>query len=399
MTPQPDRRSEPEQFQRRVLLAVTGLSPQVVTETLYALAVAQRPTFLPTEVHVVTTQEGAQRLRLALLSAQPGWFARLCSDYALPAINFTEANIHVVTCANGAPLADIRSPQDNQWAADFITEQVRSFTADDDCALHVSMAGGRKTMGFYIGYALSLFGRAQDRLSHVLVSEPFEASLDFFYPTPYSRVIAVRDKVLADTAAATVTLADIPFVSLRQGLPAALLAGQASFNGTVAAARRALAPAELVLDLPQRRIQAAGLVLKLPPASLALLALFARRTINGEAALAAPTKTIPDAELAAAFLAELRLISGLLGDTDRTQARLADGMGDDFFAQTLSRLQRCLKEALGPAALPYLIDNGGTRQRRYRLALAPQAIRFAELFDSGAGGRANPRTHTQKAPA
>lgn len=371
--------SEPSQFKRRVLLAVTGLSPQVITETLYALAVQQRPAFLPTEVHVVTTEDGAQRLRLALLSREPGWFARLCSDYALPAIDFTESNIHIMTGRGGKPLADIRSPHDNQQAADFITEKVRSFTADDDCALHVSMAGGRKTMGFYMGYALSLFGRSQDRLSHVLVSEPFEASLDFFYPTPYSRVIAVRDQVLADTSEAKVTLADIPFVSLRQGLPAPLLAGQASFNGTVAAARRALAPAELVIDLPQRRIRAAGLLVKLPPAPLALLALFARRAIQGDPALAAPTKTIPDLDLAGLFLRELKAIAGTLGDIDRTLARLAEGMGDDFFSQTLSRLHRCLKEALGLAAQAYLIDNGGTRQRRYKLTLAPQAVRFGAL--------------------
>lgn len=37
-------------------------------------------------------------------------------------------------------------------------------------------------MGFFVGYALSLFGRAQDRLSHVLVSDPFESLTDFYYP-------------------------------------------------------------------------------------------------------------------------------------------------------------------------------------------------------------------------
>ena len=39
-------------------------------------------------------------------------------------------------------------------------------------------------MGFYVGYALSLFGRAQDRLSHVLVPPPYESRKDFFYPRP-----------------------------------------------------------------------------------------------------------------------------------------------------------------------------------------------------------------------
>lgn len=45
-----------------------------------------------------------------------------------------------------------------------------------------NLAGGRKSMGFYIGYALSLFGRGQDRMSHILVEEAFETHPEFFYP-------------------------------------------------------------------------------------------------------------------------------------------------------------------------------------------------------------------------
>lgn len=37
-------------------------------------------------------------------------------------------------------------------------------------------------MGYYLGYALSLYGRAQDRLSHVLVTERYESLRDFFIP-------------------------------------------------------------------------------------------------------------------------------------------------------------------------------------------------------------------------
>jgi len=371
----------PDEYPRRVLLAVTGLSPQVVTETLFALAVAQRPAFVPTELHVITTATGAQRLRLALLSQEPGWFARLCSDHALPPIAFGEDQIHVLSDSDGQALADIRTPDDNRVAADFITEHVRGFTADPECALHVSLAGGRKTMGFFAGYALSLFGRPQDRLSHVLVSAPFEQSLDFFYPTPYSRVIAVSSGGLADTMQAQVTLADIPFVSLRHGLPEALLEGKASFNGTVQAAQRAMAPAELVIDLGKGRICAAGVLVQLPRAQLAMLAMFARRALSGGEPLSAPIKGLADAELAGLYLRELRLLAGAMGDTDRTEMRLADGMGDDFFSQTLSRLHRRLKTALGVASAPYLIDNGGTRQRRYRLALPASAVRFASTSE------------------
>lgn len=374
----------PEAYPRRVLLAVTGLSPQIVTETLFALAVMQQPAFVPTELHVITTATGAQRLRLALLSQEPGWFARLLSDHDLPPMLFGEAQIHVLHDAAGQPLADIRSPADNALAADFITEQVRGFTADPSCALHVSLAGGRKTMGFFAGYALSLFGRAQDRLSHVLVSSPFEQSQDFYYPTPYSRVIAVGDGGLADTAEAQVTLANIPFVSLRHGLPEALLQGTASFNATVQAAQTAqaaLAPAELVIDMAHGCIAAAGQVVALPRAQLALLALFARHALAGDSPLCAPIKGVPDEALAAQYLRELRLLAGPLGDTERTERGLANGMADDFFSQTLSRLQARLRFALGPAAAPYLIYDGGTRPRRYRLTLNRAALRFADATD------------------
>jgi hypothetical protein len=41
-------------YTRRVLLAVTGLSPQIVTETLYALAVDHQPVWIPTEIRIIT---------------------------------------------------------------------------------------------------------------------------------------------------------------------------------------------------------------------------------------------------------------------------------------------------------------------------------------------------------
>ena len=367
----------PDSYPRRILLAVTGLSPQIVTETLYALAVGQSPAFVPTEVHLITTAEGAERTRLALLSDDPGWFGRLRHDYGLSEIAFNRSNVHVLADAKGAALNDIRTPADNERAADLITATVRQLSSDPQAALHVSIAGGRKTMGFYLGYALSLYGRLQDRLSHVLVDEPFESSWDFFYPTPYSRVITTRDNKLADTKDATVTLAAIPFVSLRHGLPDRLLEGQTSFSATVAAARVALGPAELVIDAKGRRVRAGGQVIAVPPAELALLCVFARAVLAGEDPLSAPPKGSPDGEWAARFLAELREIGGPLADLDATEHALRRGMDGDYFSVHKSKLHGLLKKALGTSgAAPYLIDDGGTRPRRYRLGLPREAVRF-----------------------
>ncbi len=372
--------TDPGSYPRRVLLLVTGLSPQIVTETIYALTQRARGRFVPTEVRVLTTREGRDSARLTLLSDDLGWFHRLRRDYQLPEIQFTPTDIEVV----GGDLDDIRTEQDNERAADAITRVVREFTRDPDLALHVSMAGGRKTMGFYAGYALSIFGRPQDRLSHVLVSSPFEGLAGFFYPTRDSMVIYTRgDRARpVDAREAEVTLAEIPFVSLRHGLPSALLVGDASFMDTVLVAREALGPPRLVIDLRHSRVRAGERTFKIPRGELALLAVFARRALADAPPLAAPTAGAPDPDWARAYLAELRSGGDDMTDLDQTERTLRKGMDGDYFSQKLSKLRSSLKRGLGPASAgPYLIDDGGTRPRRYRLALAPESIAFESLAD------------------
>ena len=69
---------------RHILLCVTGLTPQIVTETLYALYKNGRT--LPEQIHVLTTDEGANRARLTLIS--DNWLSRFYRDYALTPITF-----------------------------------------------------------------------------------------------------------------------------------------------------------------------------------------------------------------------------------------------------------------------------------------------------------------------
>lgn len=386
---------QPHEYPRRILLAVTGLSPQVVTETVYALTQRQSPPFVPTEIYLVTTAKGAKRAQLTLLSEEPGWFHRLRKDYGLPAIRFDEKHIHVLRGADGRPLDDIRTPQDNEKAANFITEQVRRLTADHDSALHVSIAGGRKTMGFYVGYGLSLFGRAQDRLSHVLVTPRFETNQNFYYVTPRSYVIYTNppENEPLDAKDAEITLADIPFVRLREGLPQQLLAGKAEFSQAVAAAQERIGPPELVIDLRGRRIRAGGRMIRLPPAQLAFLSWFARRAVEGKPALNCPKEGVPEPDYAQAFLAEHQAIIGAMGDNDATRKRLAKGMDKEFFEQTNAKLKRELVRALGHQAHPYLIEGQGSPRRRYAVGLPPDAIRYdpitaISLTNARASGRA-----------
>ena len=370
----------PGRYQRRVLVAVAGLSPQVVTETVYALAVAKAPPFVPTEVQVMTTCEGAQRVREALLP-QPhgeGWLNRLCTDYDLPPVAFDENHVQELQDATGDTLSDIRTPADVAAAADAITGVLGELTRDDASALHVSIAGGRKTMGFYLGYALSLYGRAQDRLSHVLVSSPYESNPRFFYPPPTSRLIPQRDGLPpVDAKNAVVSLAEIPFVRLRDGLPEGLLEGEISFQDAVAAAQRALDPAELRIDVGAGRVRAGDRIIALPPVQLAFLAWLARLRQRGRK-LACPPDGVPNHAYAREFLDEYRVAIGPMGSDEATAGRLAEGMTSSFFSQTKSKLHRALTKRLGRlAAAPYLVSRcKDGRQFVYQLDIEPSAIRF-----------------------
>jgi CRISPR-associated protein (TIGR02584 family) len=360
---------------RSILLAVTGLTPQVVTETLYAL-MREGAAALPDEVHILTTAEGAQAVQQDLLADEPGWFHRFLADHDLSGIVFGPEQIHVLNDATGRPLSDIRSAQDNASAADQIADWVRRLTQDPQVHLHVSLAGGRKTLGFFAGYALSLWGRDGDRLTHVLVSEPYEASRDFFYPTPYPRLIAIRNGSQADCRDAEVTLADLPFVRLRHGLPQALLSGKAGFAQAVLAAQTRLGAPSLVIDLKAQTVKAAGQSIALAPAELAFIAWFARRAIQGLPGLICPSDGAPSIEYAAAYLAEYRRIRGFVNDDDRTVLRYRSGMTKADFEERKSKLKRVLEAEMGPAAQPYLIEGVGRRPKRYGLGLAAGAVGF-----------------------
>lgn len=362
----------PRPFPRRILLCVTGLSPQIVTETLYALAHAAPP-FIPTEIHLLTTSEGARLAKAALLHPDGGQFHALLADY--PGIGhpaFDDSGIHVITGPGGQPLADIRGPEENAAAADSITALVARLTQDESAALHVSIAGGRKTMGFYLGYAFSLYARPQDRLSHVLVSPPFESHPEFFYPPSAPRRLATRDGRHIDTAEATITLAEIPVVRLRHGLPQALQQGRASFNETVAALQEALDPPRLEIGLATRTVQCGRHAVTLKPAVFAWLTWWARQAFSGT-----PMKSWREAD-AGDFLAIYERVVGKdSAALEQAQKRLQSGMEEDFFQQNNSKLEAAIKAALGPAAAPYLLAREGKKPHTRRGLLLPkEAIRI-----------------------
>lgn len=362
----------PADYPRRILLCVTGLSPQIVTETLYALVHAPQP-FIPTEIHLLTTLEGARLAKAALLHPDGGQFHALLADTpALGRPAFGDEHIHLIATPQGEPLADIRTPEENAAAADTITTQVAELTRDDNAALHVSIAGGRKTMGFYLGYAFSLYARPQDRLSHVLVSAPFESHPEFFFPPAQPKRLATRDGRHVDTAEAVVTLAEIPVVRLRHGLPEALRQGRAGFVDTVAALQESFDPPQLHIELHNRQVNCGQRLIELKPALLAWLAFWAETARTGHSLR--HWRDIAPEE----FLRHYSRVVGPDAEAlEKAQKRLKDGMEKEFFEQNNSKLEKALKAALGPAATPYLLTRSGKKPLLLRgLSLPPESIRL-----------------------
>lgn len=235
-------------YNRRILLCVTGMSPAIVTETLYALVVEKN--FIPTEIQVITTLQGKNKLLDVLLGIEgdrkksSGALAEFIEDYgkqySIEHIQFDESSIHIISDQDGNPLSDIRTPEENQLASDQIVKLVGELCQDDQTALHVSIAGGRKTMGFFLGYALSLYGRKQDSLSHILVSEKFENLQSFYYPKPYSYLINDRKGQQLNAAEGKVMLAEIPWVRLGLGIPKNLLENSIRYSDAIKNAQHIL---------------------------------------------------------------------------------------------------------------------------------------------------------------
>ena len=214
-----------------ILLAVTGMSPAVLTETLWALAREEEPV-IPHRVIVVTTLAGRRRIEADLFVPRPElgdisvWEAlraalRAAGHELDGRLRFgtTPDDVRVITAPDPATglsreLEDLRTPEDNAAAADFLLEQTRGLAANPEVRLVASIAGGRKTMGALLYACLTLLGRDDDRLTHVLVNEPFETLPGFFFPDQPGPPLAGRNGDRHAPAEAVVELGDVPFVPI-----------------------------------------------------------------------------------------------------------------------------------------------------------------------------------------
>ena len=340
---------------KNVLIAVTGASPQVLTETIYALHTQGKP--IPETVYVITTEDSKQTLKEGLFVQ--GHWGKLMADYHLPSIAFNSDHIWVISDENGNALVDAKGVDDQSIMADFITRKVALLTQDNEVAIHASIAGGRKTMAFYMGYAMSLYGREQDVLSHVFVDDEFEFVSDFYYPAPVDCFIQGKQGKIINAKEATVTLAEIPFVRMRRQVDERIInqMEEHSFSKTVSALNSANnTKTQVTISTKEKTVEVAGIKIPLTGKNLAIYLFFLlkveRKETLGRYFEEDKSQTAHYLNVLDKMKADVRLYKTMgLEDEGQWRQKSYDELGElkkDFVRQSLNGLHKSLKDKLVP---------------------------------------------------
>jgi CRISPR-associated protein (TIGR02584 family) len=340
------------------MLAVTGMSPQVITETLFGLHQKGRP--LPKRLYIITTEKGKEQVWLTLGVSSPNSTNKLeqfLKDYHLPPIEFSEENIWVVKDKYGQPLLETDDEQGHHLMADLIVEKVRQLTSNGKPPLHASLAGGRKTMTFFLGYAMSLYGRVSDELSHVLVSKGFENLLDFFYPTPYDSPITSSKNQLINAKDAKVSLSNIPFVRMREDTPQAIIDGQKSYSELIDSINAAKQKPTLHIDAPKRTLICNGTAIKLQPSLFYFYLWLVEHYKNNGEGWTIPSE-LGELHHANAFSRIYELYNDEYKVEILYENNFQTGMTKNFFVTKKSKVNSEIKKALGKLlSFHFVIDD------------------------------------------
>jgi CRISPR-associated protein (TIGR02584 family) len=373
---------------REILVAVAGLTPQVVTETLYYLTQKRDPPLAIAEIYVLTTQRGRQRILTDLLTPDGGHFHALCGEYDIDptTITFDADHIYAFTDVAGIPLDDIRTAADSAAVADQILALIRRLTDDLTTRLHCSLAGGRKTQSALLGFALQLYGRPQDTLLHVLVDEAFEGHADFFYPSRQPRLIQTRDGRQLDARTARVDVAEIPYVRLRTKLFGDQFTPATGFDQVIAHAQHTLdllPNLEVLLIAPKnRRIYIGKVEIPLRPIELVFYTQLALARVHqgkqGDGFLSLDNIDGMQDELLRRYE---QLYGRDSGRVDALRRKWATGFPRDSVRSHFANIKRKIEAAVpdrSQASFSTVDSQGPYGATRYGLRLPPEKIEIQE---------------------
>jgi len=195
------------------LVAVIGMSPAVLTETIWALAHKEENPEIVDEIIIFTTTKGKELLdEMNKAKVFDSLYADLSKLSAKEKYSIKgKIKIEILKSAQGNPLDDIRSAEDNQAICETMLGTLRAHIKENPKKKIVaSVAGGRRSMSVIMYSVLSIVGRSIDSICHILTNPDIQLR-DFYYPGCKIKSGAVAKKAKN----IKLELAEIPFVPLR----------------------------------------------------------------------------------------------------------------------------------------------------------------------------------------
>lgn len=257
----------------RILIAVTGMSPAVLTETVWALTREKVP-WIPDQIVAITTCTGKAEIKKLL---DGGGWDRLRTNLAEKGLSVDGTlafgatdSIRVIGDGQN-DFNDIATLDQNRDAADFILRVIREYTENPKTEIVASIAGGRKTMSALMLSCMSLLGREQDRVCHVLANDTYiSKNKEFLFP-----------KNKTEEKNAQIQLSDIPFVRVRGLYEKELGEAPSSYSELVTVFRNAAPPAinypQIVVKKMAGKVFADDEDLKLSPKEFQLVSVLAEQ--------------------------------------------------------------------------------------------------------------------------
>lgn len=359
-------------YGNNTLLALVGRHPQIITESLFALK--HYHSIEIDRLVIVSTESCARMAKKALLSPQKNSVSRLqacIEEHQLPSLSPQDIEFHVPSNDKGQPIDDVKSPSEMAAMSNSLLKLVKQHTHCNQVQLHASLAGGRKTMTFYLSYAMSVYAREHDTLHHVFVTPQFENS-EFYHPL-------ASDSRQQDS----VRLADIPFVRLRNNLPTKFFTQTITFSQTELFYKTLNAPLGLSLKPEAKTICCSGVDIPVSAANYAFYSLMLDDLLTSNEGFDCPTPENPDIALAVIYLNKRLEMEGLKHQfTDLPEVAdyaqqfsqelkrneingLRTGMKKSFIVDRKSQISQALLKELPPVvAEHYDIDSIDSTRRQ-----------------------------------
>ncbi|MBF0185223.1 MAG: TIGR02584 family CRISPR-associated protein [Magnetococcales bacterium] len=262
------------------LIVVTGLTPQVITEALYALQIQEGCSVQ--RISVLTTPEGSEAVQNALMLTRESPLERFCHDYGIArrSILFDQQSVYRIW-----PSRSVESSLEPA-SLDHLMTWLAKWCALDKPPVVACVAGGRKDMAVLFAQIFSLLARKEDRLVHLLIPPIFENLAEFFYPPPQPATLTVHRAggvIFLNSTDAHVELMEIPLIRLRSLVDEETLTGVIPLTIAQQRVQHKLDDMDLTVRLvvSSRAVLHRGHEEILPPKEFSLLLFFARARLQG----------------------------------------------------------------------------------------------------------------------